>query len=323
MADPRLTVLMPVYNGERFLQQALDSILAQTCGDFRLFVCNDGSTDGTAEILARCGDSRLRVFEQENRGVVESLNRMLEAAGTELVARHDADDVSHPERFARQITHLDAHPEVGLLGTYACKISEAGDEVGCITPHVAHEDIVRCLPDYNQFVHGSVMMRRAACERAGGYASVFVHGEDYELWFRMTRVTRAGNLPEKLYRYRLHGSQIQALRTVEQQRIRDFVGRFSMGNAYDALMDGGRGAGPRSLYLVDDRSALPEHGVGLAVEDAEAIGLHLDRALELYEPDEVVLSPRHDARCLDLVKDRTAARSKHPVIRVQTAGQAG
>jgi hypothetical protein len=209
---------------------------------------------------------------------------------------------------------------VGLLGTYACKVSETGDAVGCITPHVAHEDIARCLPDYNQFVHGSVMMRRAACERAGGYGSVFVHGEDYELWFRMTRVTRAANLPEKLYSYRLHGSQIQALQTVEQQRIRDFVGRLSMGNAYDAMMDGGRDVGPRRLYLVDNRSALPEHGVGLAVENAEAIGLHLDRALELYEPDEVVLSPRHDARCLDLVKDRAAARSKHPAIRVQVVG---
>lgn len=313
MAESRITVLLPVFNGEDYLQEALDSILGQTYGEFLLYVCNDGSSDGTKEILDRCDDPRLHVFEQENTGIVSSLNRMMQSAQTEFVVRHDADDISHSERFARQIEYLDAHPEVGLLGSYACKICAQGEEMGCITPHLKHEEIVSNLPNYNQFVHGSVMMRRQDCRRAGGYSSIFTHGEDYELWFRLTRVTRAANLPEKLYSYRVHDAQIQAREAVKQQRIRNFVSSFSMSEAYDIMMDADRNAEIRSLKLVND--VLPEQGVSLLVPDQESLLLHLPRALELFHPDEVVLSCGLWDEFADLVTDISAASEVNPNVR--------
>ncbi|MFD1958687.1 glycosyltransferase family 2 protein [Novosphingobium panipatense] len=118
---PRVSVLLPCYNGAAYLEEAVRSILLQTFADFELIVVDDGSTDATADILARMGrrDPRLRVVRQPNGGIVAALNTAIAHARGEYIARMDADDVSFPERFAFQVAWLDAHPATVLVGGYA------------------------------------------------------------------------------------------------------------------------------------------------------------------------------------------------------------
>src|SRR5262245_14197402 len=114
---PAISVLMPIYNAGRFLPAAVESVLAQTFADFELIAIDDGSRDGSSEVLAQLAarDPRIRVFAQENRGIVATLNRALELARAPLVARMDADDLSRPDRFAKQIAFLRQHPEVAAV----------------------------------------------------------------------------------------------------------------------------------------------------------------------------------------------------------------
>jgi glycosyltransferase involved in cell wall biosynthesis len=128
----RVSVVMSVFNGERFLREAVDSILGQTYRDLELIVIDDGSADGSGEILAqrRQADARLRVFPQANMGLTRSLNRGVELSTGEYVARMDADDLSEPRRFERQVAFMDAHPDVGLLGTAYREIDGEGRVLG-------------------------------------------------------------------------------------------------------------------------------------------------------------------------------------------------
>jgi hypothetical protein len=204
-----LAVVMPVFNGERHLDAALASIFRQTHGDFELIVVDDGSTDGTGEILRRCRDPRLRVVRNEtNLGLPRALNRALAAARGALVARHDADDVSHPERFARQIAFLRAHPEVALLGTAVQLVDGKGRRLRRVHyKATTHAGIDWQLLFGNPFTHGTVMFRREVVERLGGYDESFEYGEDFELWSRIVAAHRAANLGERLVDQRIHARQ--------------------------------------------------------------------------------------------------------------------
>jgi len=118
MKEPKVTVLMPVYNGEKYLNEAIDSILGQTFKDFKFLIINDGSTDGTADILKSYKDSRIKVTNNEkNIGLTKSLNKGLKMAKSEYIARMDADDISLPTRLQKQVEFMDSHPKVGVCGT--------------------------------------------------------------------------------------------------------------------------------------------------------------------------------------------------------------
>jgi glycosyltransferase involved in cell wall biosynthesis len=124
-----VSVLLPVYNAEETVSHALESLLGQSFSDFEVVIIDDGSTDGSMEILRRCQDPRVRISSRENRGLAVSLNEALRSARGELVARHDADDTSDPNRFQRQVDYLDGHPSVGLVGTNYVLVDERGAEV--------------------------------------------------------------------------------------------------------------------------------------------------------------------------------------------------
>ncbi len=128
-APPRVSVLLPAYNAEEFIVAAVESILAQTFTDFELIIVEDGSTDTTLSQIKNFTDPRIRLIEHaQNQGFAASLNDAIAAAQGEYLARHDADDWSHPDRFAAQVAYLDAHPAVGLLGSWYAKIDEAGEK---------------------------------------------------------------------------------------------------------------------------------------------------------------------------------------------------
>jgi len=216
MTVPAVSVLMSVRDGAPWVREAVESVLGQTAGDLELIVIDDGSTDATAALLASIQDPRFRVERQPHRGLTPSLNRALGLARAPLVARLDADDLALPERLARQRAFLDTHPEVGLLGTAAREVDAAGREIGVVSPPEDDAAIRRLLIRRNPLVHSSVMMRREALEEAGGYDESLPVAQDYDLWMRMSRVTRLANLPSPLVVRRLLLGRVGAARDTER-----------------------------------------------------------------------------------------------------------
>ncbi len=164
---PPVSVLMGVRDGAPWVREAVASVLEQTAPELELIVVDDGSTDSTPTVLAAVRDPRLRVERQPPAGLTPALNRALSLARAPLVARLDADDLAMPDRLARQRSFLDAHPEVGLLGTAASEVDASGRHVGGPAPPVDDASIRRALIRKNPFVHSSVMMRRRLVEIAG------------------------------------------------------------------------------------------------------------------------------------------------------------
>lgn len=209
MSNPHLTVLMPVYNGDKYLAEAVDSILTQTWTDYEFIIINDGSTDETKAILDRHTDPRLvKVTHQRNRGLVQALNHGLSLARGPYIARMDADDISLPERLQQQVQFLEKHPHLGILGTQVMYIDPRGRPLSrSFNPTQTH-----LLPWHllfrNCISHPSVMVRRAVYERLGGYDPAYLHIEDYELWLRSMFVTQIANLDQIYVQYRVHPTSV-------------------------------------------------------------------------------------------------------------------
>ena len=204
-----ISVTMPVYNAERFVKEAIESILAQTYADFECIVINDGSTDGSEEIIKSFSDARIKLISQPNRGVIGALNTGLKAAQGTYIARMDADDVSEPTRLEEQIRFMKAHPTVALCGTWAKTIDENGKELGAYDyPPATHTAIRLAMVRSNPFIHPSVMFTRKAIEKVGVYKKGYKHAEDYELWTRMVATFETANIPKHLLRYRITSGSI-------------------------------------------------------------------------------------------------------------------
>jgi glycosyltransferase involved in cell wall biosynthesis len=209
---------MSVHNGAPWVTAAVTSVLAQAAGDLELVVVDDGSTDATPDLLAAVADPRLHVHPQPRTGLTRALNRALGLARAELVARLDADDVALPERLARQRAFLAAHPDVGLLGTAAREVDDAGALVRMVRPPTDDAAIRRALIRTNPFVHSSVMARRELLARARGYDEALAVAQDYDLWMRLARLTRLANLDEVLVVRRLGAGRVSIER--EEDRLR-------------------------------------------------------------------------------------------------------
>ena len=216
MTQPAVSVLMSVRDGAPWVRDAVQSVLDQSEADLELIVIDDGSVDATPALLGAVRDPRLFVERRPPAGLTPSLNRAIELARAPLLARLDADDVALPERLARQKRFLDAHPEVGLLGTGAREVDAAGRAVGLVTPPADDLGIRRALIRRNPFVHSSVLMRRRVIDEVGGYDPALPVAQDYELWMRMSRVTRLANLPEPLVVRRLLPGRVSSARDGER-----------------------------------------------------------------------------------------------------------
>ena len=218
MVIPAVSVLMAVHNGAPWVAEALQSVLTQSLGDLELIVVDDGSTDATAAILAAVRDPRLSVERHPRSGLTRSLNRALARARAPLLARLDADDAALPERLARQHAFLATHPDVGLLGTGAREIDARGHEIRLIRPPEDDGAIRRVLIRRNPFVHSAIMMRRSLVEQVGGYDASFPVAQDYDLWLRLSGVTRMANLPDPLVVRRLVPGRVTLERDSERLR---------------------------------------------------------------------------------------------------------
>lgn len=216
-----VSVIMPAYNAEKYIAAAIDSILGQTYGNFELIIINDCSKDRTEEMIASYDDPRIVYLKnEENLGVAAALNKGLAVAKGKYIARMDADDISLPDRLAKQVAYLDANEAIAVLGTNV----ESFDEHGTISTGWSAQDPLQTKVDMLfacGMAHPSVMMRTAVIRELGGYDPAFNGLEDYELWCRVLEKHQITTLPDILLRYRVHNSQVtqnQSLRYRELYR---------------------------------------------------------------------------------------------------------
>ena len=216
---PEITVLLPVYNGARFLEVALRSIFNQTFADFELIVVDDASTDDSVSVVDRVTDRRLRLIRNpRNYGLARTLNVGLSQATGRLVARIDQDDVAHPERLAVQKQYLDTHHGVALLGSQARLIDEHDRVLGRVERPVSSVGIRWLLLIENPFIHSSVMFRREVAMSLGGYDETLRWSEDLEFWGRFAKAGQVANLPLSLIDYRQWSASMMS--SVEQDQVR-------------------------------------------------------------------------------------------------------
>jgi glycosyltransferase involved in cell wall biosynthesis len=224
--EPLVSVVMPVFNGEKYLSQAIDSILNQTFRDFEFIIIDDGSADGTAKLLQLYArkDARIRILSQRNQGLISTLNRGCEESRGHYIARMDADDISVPDRFAKQVAFLGVHPEVAVVGGAAQFINDQGLLPDGLRHPTESAEVAVKLQTYCALAHPTVMMRRKVVKAVGGYRIAFPDAEDYDLWLRIAEGHDLANLPDIVLHYRLHANQVsnrhccqQALSTVAAQ----------------------------------------------------------------------------------------------------------
>ena len=215
----KISVLLPVYNGIEFLQEAIESICAQTEKRWKLIVINDGSSDGSADYLDSLEDERIVVVHQENAGLSAALNEGLKYCDTQYVARMDCDDVAYPHRFATQLAFMEANPEVGLVGSQIKRLGKKRTDGGSHLP-TEHDELFEALMEgHHAICHPAIFCRREVFDQVGGYTGGL--GEEWDLFLKIGEKWKLANIDEVLLGYRFHKSSINGSRMRElRSRIR-------------------------------------------------------------------------------------------------------
>ena len=288
---PSVSVLMAVYNGERHLASAIDSILAQTHRDFEFIIVDDGSTDRSADIVRRYTDPRIRLITlDQNAGLSPALNTGLQAVSSALVARQDADDLSEPTRLARQLTAMRARPSLALLGSRATVMNERGVSTGTVWRPIGAASIRWYGLFDNPFAHTSVMFKTSVVrdELSGYDASFDPFSQDWALWCRLMERYEVDNLEHRLVRYRVVPSSIiGALDGKDEehryrQRFAEIVRQIVSRNTSRALGGG----------VIDEADALALADFVLGVDEAQVPGF-----LALFERVLAAFRTRHPEAC--------------------------
>lgn len=218
--DVSLSVILPVYNAEPYIADAIKSVLQQRFKDFELLIINDGSTDKSLQIIQKYAkqDTRIRIISRENKGLVASLNEGISLASANLIARQDADDLSIKDRFSMQIKFLQDHPAYVVVGSSVKVIDNKGSvlhnhRVLLDDPELRQELLIR-----SPFAHGSVVFRKSAAIAAGLYRQDYWPAEDYDFWLRLSLEGKLANIDKPLYMYREHETSISV--TNESNQIK-------------------------------------------------------------------------------------------------------
>ncbi len=222
MADtPILSVLMPVFNSERFVTEAIESILNQTFKDFEFLILNDHSTDKSLEIINDFGkkDSRIKVFQNEkNLGVVESRNKLINLSKGRYIAWIDSDDIALENRFEKEIKFLEEHPEIGMVGAYPIIIDENGNETGKWLFETDLQKLKIELFFHSPFLSSSVMIRKN-CLSQNFYDPRFSVSEDFNLYSKISEHYETANIPEFLVKYRINSKGLSKSNTEKMEQL--------------------------------------------------------------------------------------------------------
>lgn len=207
-AQPRVSVVMSVYNGQEYVAEAIESILNQTFKDFEFIIINDGSTDDTLTLISGYHDTRIKLISRRNKGLVASLNEGIEVATGRYIARQDADDISLPGRLRDQVKAFEDHPQLVLCGTGFQDIDFHGVK-GSITELSLSPSLLK-LEVYTRspFCHGSIMAKKESIQKVGGYSDRVGPVEDYDLWIRLKDEGDFMNLKSIRYLYRIQPNSI-------------------------------------------------------------------------------------------------------------------
>jgi len=276
----RVDVLMTVYNGERFIAQAVESIQTQSMRDWRLIVVDDCSTDSTPDILASCAsrDPRLRILKGEHKGIAAAANIGLSAVTAPLVARIDSDDIAAPSRLETQVQYMLQNPSIAAVGSYVRLIDPENRRLGLRTAPTDPAEIEVTLKTRNCMCHPSAMIRTEAMRKINGYRSKFHNSLDYDLWLRLLDVGQISNQAQELLLYRRHPSQVSAKGNTHRQTL------YSVGAAIDYFF--------RRYGVVDRESVIDEknndnlsnclrdvYRLSLSAADRRAVNRHSIRLL--------------------------------------------
>lgn len=214
-----VTVLMPVFNAGRYIEEAINSILGQTYSDFEFLIIDDGSTDRSMELISSFEDPRIKVLKNDkNKGLIETLNKGLELINTKYVVRTDADDVSLPERLKEQVLFMENNPEVGACGTWFDSILSDGKTVSGGRFLTDFEQIrLRHLYQI-QIIHGTSILRTSVLDKNGlRFDKSFAHAEDYDFFDRLGNVSKIANVPRVLYKIRHHDGRVSNVHAQTQK----------------------------------------------------------------------------------------------------------
>ena len=240
---PKISVIMPVYNAEKYVAEAIKSILNQTYDDFELIIINDASQDKSLEIIKSFDDSRIKLLNNKtNLGCTISLNKGIKIAKGEYIARMDSDDISLPERFSKQIDYLEKNPRISVVGTYLISIDENGNE-NKPKANISSQSIIDNFDIFlkwklffgNCFAHPTIMARKKVFDHLGLYQNQWKYAEDYEMWLRISLTQYSiNNLPDTLLKYRCHKNnisiihnktQVQTANLLSQKYISQLLGK--------------------------------------------------------------------------------------------------
>ena len=218
MPIPQVSVVTSVYNGEEYLEECVDSILNQTFQNFEYIILNNGSTDGTARILQRYTDPRLRIIHQENLGISRSLNKGIDLSSSDLIAHLDADDYSMPQMLEKQVTFMKKYPDIVLCGSMWRELIGKKLSKQIVTFVETDQAIKKSMSLFNPFSHSAVIFRKKTFFTAGGYSERFKYSQDYDLWLRMLAFGKTLILKEELAVVRM-SEQSESHKNARKQKL--------------------------------------------------------------------------------------------------------
>ena len=223
MNNPLVSVVLSVYNGEKYLGEAIESILNQTYKNFEFIIVNDGSADRSLKIIKSYDDERIVLISRKNRGLIASLNEGIKKAKGKYIARMDADDISLPQRFIEQVSYMEEHKDIGVCGSWIEVFGENFNNK--IWKLKTGNDVLKLMLLFAvPFAHPSVMIRkRILDEHKIIYDKIFLHAEDYKFWVDLSYYTNFANIPKVLFRYRYVETSISRLADKSGTKTREIT----------------------------------------------------------------------------------------------------
>ncbi|WP_273804031.1 glycosyltransferase [Providencia rettgeri] len=213
-----VSIILPVYNAEKFIFEAIDSIIRQTYKNLQIIIINDGSTDNSLHIINSFNDERILIVTRENKGLISTLNEGLLLSKGNYIARMDADDIARDDRIEIQLNFLKENKNVGIVGSYAHMIDEDGNNIG-LKKKPASDTMIKTVCFFGSpFIHPSVMFNKSLIKESLYYSNEFIHAEDYELWARLiaNNDLKFSNIKDTLLKYRIVSASVS--RKYEEQQ---------------------------------------------------------------------------------------------------------
>jgi hypothetical protein len=288
-----VSVVMPAYNRQDLMPEAIESILGQTFREFELIIVDDCSTDNTLQVAIgyQKRDTRIRIHHhKKNMGIAGARNTGLRLAQGKYIAWMDSDDISMPERIEKQFLFMESHPEIGVLGTAAIVIDTSGKYLGVMDYPLSHPLLLWALCFYDPIINPSAMVRSNLLLASGGYSTAFSQAEDYEMYARLSRSTQLANLPERLLRLRMHATntsimyrskQLECSTIISSKMICDLTGNEVPISPLELAWTRRHISTDELVQVSSEIQALYEYFLGLPLTPQEKYLLRRDYALRI------------------------------------------